>query len=252
MLKRYVVVATCLASGMCLTVGLLRSQANRSEAPVTASRGFVVSYEKAATLESPLRYTRNALWDGQSNEAALSAESPRRKLAYRSSRAFADVLLPGGASTLCVLGRVESGRSYLSNDKSTIYTEMSLVLEKVLQTTLDTQPAVGSTLTVVRPGGIVRLSSGQRLMRGCKQESIPRPNNRYVLILDYLPPAQEFIAVNAFELSGGHVYMLDSVRSITATNSAGRLITTSGLQDFGLSEDDFVQQVSTAPIGAVR
>ena len=81
-------------------------------------------------------------------------------------------LIPIKESSLVIAGRVVSANAYLSNDKQGIYTEFSICVSEVLKADPLVQDLKkGGCVTADRPGGVVRMPTGQTMFLGTTDAS---------------------------------------------------------------------------------
>lgn len=216
-----------------------------------AMRGVETSYDKAVAIDGPLRVIRDTFWNGKSGGSPVSDRSTQGPLTYPITHKH-DVPFDGlSGSTAVVIGRVRTEQSYLSSDKTTIYTEMAVTVKSILLNGSGLPLTEGSSISVSRAGGVVRLASGELLVHGCIEESMPRPGHSYLLALAYSKPGNMFPLRTGFELSGDHVYMLDVVErsavSRPQSNSVMREVLT--LDEYGLPASDFLDIVRNSLAG---
>ena len=186
-----------------------------------ASRGFLSSYAEATAIDSPYRFARGSMYDQWANELPLSDASPAgARLSYPQSFARLD-RIPLSLSNLVVVGQILKGRSYLSADGTTIYTEFSVQVTEVLSNSSPKPISVGGTMYAVRPGGVVKLPSGKVLIRGSATESLPRKKTNCAMLLHYEASGDVYALVSAFELNGNHVYLIDSTTPKQLLNEFG-------------------------------
>lgn len=119
--------------------------------------------------------------------------------------------LPIAQSNVIVLGKVTSAKAYLSSDKTGVYSEFSIEVEKVFK---DTTKSIhsGSILSANRPGGAVRFTSGKTLEYRFYQQAMPRKDGRYMLFLSQSENG-DLMIITGYELSNGIVTPLDGVES---------------------------------------
>ena len=237
---------TACVIGVILRTGVLTAQAGPVAPPRLAVWGSVTEYAEAVAIDSPFRESRNRFWDGRSGERPLSEQSKPRGLAYNRTRGHESVLEELRGSTAVAVAEVDSVKSYLSHDETTIYSEMTVILDRVMWDRSGLALATGSHITAVRAGGAIRVAPGRLLIRGCLQESMPRRHGRYLLVLGYSGAANSmFPVLGAYELSGDHVYMLDSVEPTTspARRPNGPAHQSFVLEEYGLPSVDFLEVV---------
>ena len=118
--------------------------------------------------------------------------------------------IPAQESDAVIIGEVTDARAYLSNDKTHVYSEFTIVLEDVLKdSTALLYPR--ATIATERLGVTVKLRSGKTLVRGAGGRTMPRVGQRYVLFLNYDKEAQTFPIITGYELRGGKVIPLDGL-----------------------------------------
>ena len=157
-------------------------QSSQMPIPRSAEWGTLTSYADAAVIDSPLRQARNQFWNGKASEGPLTDNSRPSLLNYPTTHPhITDLELQGSAAV--VVGVIRAPRSYLSADKTTIYTEFTLRVQQILANNSGRAVDVASMITLARAGGVVRLPSGKILIRGCQEESMPHMTRRYVFVL---------------------------------------------------------------------
>jgi len=120
--------------------------------------------------------------------------------------------LPIDQSDVVIVGRVTNVNAYISEDKTTVYSEATVKVEEVLTGESPIQP--GDVVTTTRDGGAVRLPSGKILRRGRLGRNIPEASRTYLFFLDYLDEIKDFSIITAYELSEGVVTPLDGTITI--------------------------------------
>ncbi len=149
-----------------------------------------------------LRHERNAVFDDQSRMKPSLDEEPDPHVGHGMSIYHTRIdLLPSSLSDAVVVGTVIAFQPYFSNDRTTIYTELRVQVEKVLK---DKAHAVGDQVAIDELGGAIRLPSG----RVASHISAPLDSEidvakRYVLFLAYSDVTKTFSVVKAWELRGG-------------------------------------------------
>lgn len=123
--------------------------------------------------------------------------------------------LPAALSQAIVVGQVADAQSYLSDDKSGVYTEFTVRVADILKHAGSLTP--GETLVAQRFGGRVRFRSGLVQRYGIDKQGLPRAGHRYVLFLQASGEDGVFNILTGYELRGGRVHPLDGV----ATSAGG-------------------------------
>lgn len=127
------------------------------------------------------------------------------------SHAPARVAIPAAQSDVVVVGHVLDAQAYLSNDRTSIYSEFEVQLQEVLKDSPSQSFIVGSPVAIQRRGGGVRLPSGKVLRRGNIDETMPLVGRRYILFLKSNDDGQSFSILTGYELRNGRVFPLDGI-----------------------------------------
>lgn len=118
--------------------------------------------------------------------------------------------MPVAQSQLIVLGEVIDAQAHLSDDKTGIYSEFTIRIEKMLKDDGLVSAASGDTVSVVRGGGRVRFPTGHVLLSRTAGQGMPRLGRRYVLFLKNEGGTQSFGILTGYELKAGRVALLDN------------------------------------------
>jgi hypothetical protein len=116
---------------------------------------------------------------------------------------------PVGQSDAVVIAEVKDARAYLSQDKTSVYSEFTVLVEEVLKNASVLSVVPGKTITTERSGGRVRLASGKEILRGFIGKPMPRAGRRYLFFLKGHEEAQSFSIITGYELRSGQVSPLD-------------------------------------------
>lgn len=114
--------------------------------------------------------------------------------------------LPVG-SDVVALGEVVDAKAYLSDDKTGVYSEFSVLIEDVFKKESMTPIFPGSLVVTERYGGRVRFPSGRVTFFGNRDQGMPRQGGRYVFFLKR--DDQQYSILTAYELLSGRVYPID-------------------------------------------
>ena len=112
--------------------------------------------------------------------------------------------LPVEQSTTIVLGKVSQAKAHISADKTGVYSEVIVEVEKVLKD----KAGIASTLVAEREGGRVKFPSGSMFRYFVDGLGIPEVGSRYVLFLKRLEDG-DFSIITGYELRDGRVHPLD-------------------------------------------
>ena len=116
--------------------------------------------------------------------------------------------LPASGSATIVTGEVLTSNAHLSNDKSGIYTELTVRIDGVLKGG-DADLAPGGVISVDRAGGFVRYPNGHKRLHRIKGQNVPRVGARYVLFLTASEQSDNLHILTGYELDAGKVSPLD-------------------------------------------
>lgn len=117
--------------------------------------------------------------------------------------------LPIIQSGLIITGEILTSQAYLSNDKSGVYTELTVRVREVLKNTLPSRVNRGDVVTVEREGGIVRYPNGHQRLYQLAGEGMPTVARQYVLFLRAIEQSEDFYVLTGYELSPAGVVPVD-------------------------------------------
>jgi len=183
--------------------------AHRREMPVV---DFTASDDPAdARLRAKSR--RYDLKDGSVDKSrfVLKESDPEELFELPGSHAPERPAIPAAQSDVVVIGEVVGSEAHLSDDRTGVYSEFTLLVEEVLKNVSGREVGGGGTLSADRSGGGVRFPSGKVLRRGRLRETMPLVGGRYLFFLRYDEEADAFSIITGYELRGGRVFPLDGV-----------------------------------------
>jgi hypothetical protein len=118
--------------------------------------------------------------------------------------------IPSAESDAAILGTIVGAQPYLSDDKKTIYTELSVRLEAIFKAQVASHMTTGSLIVVDQEGGALRLKDGRVLRYVVGGTSrLPNLNGRYVLFLSLINNRQDLSVMSGYELRDGTVVSLE-------------------------------------------
>lgn len=117
--------------------------------------------------------------------------------------------LPVEQSTAIVTGKVSEARAHISDDRSSVYSEVFVKVEEVFKDSVGL-PAV---IVAEREGGRVRFRSGTIFRYFVSGLGIPKTGHRYLLFLKQLEDG-DFSILTGYELLNGRVVPLDVTRVV--------------------------------------
>jgi hypothetical protein len=187
----------------------------------------IAEYSAAESADSYKRAKRQAKSKKYDNSLAPLSGSAETIL---SSLHWEDGLsaLPVDRSHAVVIGKVTGAEAYVSNDKTGVYSEFTVHLDEVLKNSSNVSLAPGSTVSVERAGGRVRLPSGQVALMYTRAQGMPRAGRRYVFFLSHDFPLQgrqdiDLYILTGYELRAGRIHALDSPHGHPITATKGKV-----------------------------
>ncbi len=117
--------------------------------------------------------------------------------------------LPVAQSDVVVVGQVTEAESFLSADRTGVYSEFTVQIGEVLKDDGESRIAPGSSLAAQRAGGQVRFPSGRSHLYSVSNELMPQVGRRYLLFLTKQEEGQAFHILTGYELDNGTVLPLD-------------------------------------------
>jgi hypothetical protein len=126
---------------------------------------------------------------------------------------------PTRKAAAVVLGTVTDARSYLSNDKTGVYSSFSIQVEEVLKN--PGKLAIGSLIEGEREGGRVQFPSGRIRLYMIAEQDMPEVGSRYVFFLNDGDNETVFEIITGYEIRDSSVLPLDELPEASAyENSA--------------------------------
>ena len=116
--------------------------------------------------------------------------------------------LPIDESDAVVVGDVRDRQTYLSNDKSGVYTEFNVSVSEVIKGD-SAQISQGNTITASRVGGVVRYPNGHRRLYLEVGEGLPLDDGQYVLFLKREGQEQTYTVLMMYQLGLDGVTPID-------------------------------------------
>jgi hypothetical protein len=116
--------------------------------------------------------------------------------------------LPAGESDVVVVGDVRDRQTYLSNDKSGVYTEFTISVSEVIKGD-PARVTQGGTITASRVGGVVRYSNGHKRLYLVVGEGLPLDGGQYVLFLKGDEQGQTYTVLTMYQLGPDGVTPID-------------------------------------------
>ena len=118
--------------------------------------------------------------------------------------------LPFAESSIVISGTITDYQPFLSSDKGSINTEITVKVEEVFQAKPGFSVSKGDSLTIKRLGGSLQLPDGRIVTRTVMGLGKPlQPGRTYVLFLSRSSLVPRYGVVVAWELRGGRVLPAD-------------------------------------------
>ncbi|MGI8883472.1 MAG: hypothetical protein ACR2IA_04415 [Pyrinomonadaceae bacterium] len=115
--------------------------------------------------------------------------------------------LPVETTDAIVIGTVTNKAAYLADDKTNIYSEYEIKIEKILKDLSESLKS-NDVVTLVRYGGSVRFNSGKIQKYKINGYGTLKENHRYLMFLKKVNGVDLFL-VTGYELSGNKVIPID-------------------------------------------
>ncbi len=157
------------------------------------------------------RQTRNSKYDKASIPLNASAEKTFIALDWEAGLPA----LPVAQSDAVVIGRIANAQAYLSNDRTGVYSEFTINIEKIFKNDNQVSLKTDTSIAAERDGGRVRFPSGHISLVYIAGQGLPRIGQRYVLFLTHNFPLQgkqgaDFYLLTGYELRANYVFPLDN------------------------------------------
>jgi hypothetical protein len=123
--------------------------------------------------------------------------------------------LPIAQSDVVVIAKTITRGAFLSNDKTGIYTELSVRVEEALK---GEHFVSGKVIDVSRLGGVVRYPSGQESLFHIVGQNLPQATKRYLFFLKSIKDSEDFQIITAYELGPSGVNALDNPSQFSQYN----------------------------------
>jgi hypothetical protein len=157
---------------------------------------------------------------------------------WRSSQAPSD--LPADKSDLIVEAIVAESHAFLSEDKTGVYSEFTIIVSKVLKVSSGIPVNLGDTIVAERFGGKVRYPSGQVIRCRIEGQGVPMVGKAYFFFLSKVDQDSYKLAT-AYEIQGNKVFALDGSRT-SSRGQGGSIFDKHNGED----RDSFMGKVETA------
>lgn len=142
------------------------------------------------------------------NNGAISKTPTRYSLSLSNHWYSGLPALPVAQSSAVVVASTLTRGAFLSNDKTGIYTELSVRIEEILKGNPDLLQK-DRVIDINRIGGVARYSSGEESLFYIEGQEPPSVEKRYLFFLKGMPDSVDFQIITGYELSSSGVKALD-------------------------------------------
>ena len=160
--------------------------------------------DKNARKLKGVRYEKGMIpRDPHPNLGEIISEPERRA-------GFSD--LPSDRSDVIVEAVVGDSKAFLSEDKTGVYSEFTILVSKILKVAPGVSVNLGDTIVAERFGGRVRYPSGKVIRCRIVGEGVPIVGKRYLFFLAK-SDQDSYKLLTAYEIQGNKVFALDGSRT---------------------------------------
>ncbi len=131
-------------------------------------------------------------------------------------------MMPTDESDLIVTGRITAVAVHLSNDKSGVYSELTVKVDQVLKNNIPIDIERGSLITVDRAGGIVRYPNGQMVLYLDSEDGLPEVGREYLMFLTSDKKSENYAIRTLYELQETRTVPLDHGRRMDDIKRMGK------------------------------
>jgi len=227
----YLILVILLVSATITVVAAIRSKSqNQQKKEIKVLRR--ADKTKVQPSKQEIDESETPIADYNAPEPTDRKERAKKEAKGKKYRRYADTISPGtiqaGAvyhwpqgfselpisqSDAVIVGEVSDAKAFLTNNKTTVYSDFTIHLDEVLKGDSQTPLSQGSTVIADRPGGRVHFPSGSAGSFSIAGWGLPRVGHRYVLFLKRDQLEQDYSIVTGYELRENHVYPLDKSTS---------------------------------------
>lgn len=171
----------------------------------------IASYDAAAPAEAKeadLRKLRGRRYD---NWGVVNETTKKGGMTINGGIEYP--ALPVADSDLIIIGEVVEARAYLSNDKSGVYSEFMTRVNETLKQSAPASLALGSVLTIERPGGRVKFPAGGVVKFRIIGQGMPRQGRQYLLFLKHNEERRNYTILTGYELRADKVFPIDGAHA---------------------------------------
>ncbi len=127
--------------------------------------------------------------------------------------------LPAGKSDIIVEAVVGDSKAFLSEDKTGVYSEFTILVSKILRVAPGFSINLGDKIIAERFGGKVRYPSGQVVRWRISWEGVPIVGKKYLFFLAKADQDSSKL-LTAYEIQGNRIFALDGSRTKSGRQGA--------------------------------
>jgi len=157
--------------------------------------------KRAALKEKQIRHNGLGL-------VSRNPDSDTSGAAFLPEGQFDFPALPVAKSDAILLGEVVSAEAHVSEDKTSVFSEFDVRVERILKPF--NSSLNGSFITIERVGGYVKYPGGRKLLYQVGSAGMPRVGGRYVFFLNTISKSPGYSILTGYLLSHEGVSPLDS------------------------------------------
>jgi hypothetical protein len=201
-------------------LGNLNSYAQADTSKKQDTKGFIDlskyavaeydSLEAANPEECEKRKLKNKRYDNQ--QWVKKRPHPETGKVGRFDEIPPPPLFPSNESNLVIVGQIVSTNAYLSNDKSGVYSEFTVLIKEVFKNDATNMINKGNSISADRTGGFVRYPNGQKVFYENSTKHLPQVGSEYVLFLRTDKASPNYEILTGYELKDGELTPLNNGR----------------------------------------
>lgn len=178
----------------------------------------IVDFDSPAPSDASLR-TRRANKSKKYNNRSQAKISELLDVRFNVNEELGKLpALPVDQSSMIVVGEILSASAFLSEDKTSVYSEFEVRVETIFKNNSTQELKPNDLVSIERIGGRVRFPSGKIFITAVDHQDMPRAGSRYVLFLTNkflgtYESDEDFNLLMGYELKAGKVFPLDKVTS---------------------------------------
>jgi hypothetical protein len=119
--------------------------------------------------------------------------------------------IPAAESSFIIIGEIINVSSFMSNDKTGIYTEYTIRVEAVIKADASNKLKAGDSVIADRDGGCVRYANGRIVMYGNSNKGLPHLKTRYLLFLHNPDKSPNYRILTGYAFREDKVMPLDDI-----------------------------------------